>query len=124
MVQAFSRHISRLSSSYLDTSKDRVYIDEENSPSRRSVQTVFSHIFRVYTSVLSPIVPLLTQEAWHHAPMYLKHEDAERYFSPFVSGWFTAPEEWNNELLRQDFIELEKIMELVKGVLARARDDK
>ncbi|KAK7203286.1 tRNA synthetases class I-domain-containing protein [Myxozyma melibiosi] len=124
VIQAVMRHVSRLSASYLDTSKDRIYVDEKTSLSRRSVQTVLCQIFRVYESILSPVIPLLTQEAWHHAPAFIKKNDPDACFSPFVSGWVSAPEEWKNEELRLEFAKLEKIGDAAKIVLARAREDK
>ena len=59
---------TQLSAFYLDVIKDRVYASAAAAPPRRSAQFVAWHILRNYASLLAPVVPLLTQEIWTHAP--------------------------------------------------------
>ncbi|KAK9366662.1 tRNA synthetases class I-domain-containing protein [Lipomyces kononenkoae] len=125
VVQAVNKNVAELSSSYFQLIKSRLYTDHPASLSRRTALTVLAHVFRLYASVLSPIIPLLTQEAWHHAPGCITGrggggQDAD-LFSPFVAGWYEAPEEWNNEKLRDDFLHLSQIRDAVNDGLEIAR---
>ncbi|KAK9374354.1 tRNA synthetases class I-domain-containing protein [Lipomyces chichibuensis] len=120
VVQAVNKNVAELSSSYFQLIKSRLYTDHPSSLSRRTALTVLAHVFRTYTSVLSPIIPLLTQEAWHHAPCCVTGQ-SEGVFSPFVSGWYETPEEWNNEKLRDDFLQLSNIRDAVNDGLEIAR---
>ncbi|KAK9449877.1 tRNA synthetases class I-domain-containing protein [Limtongia smithiae] len=124
VIHSVNKHVASLSASYLNTSKDRLYTDYATSLSRRSVQTVLANILRVYLSIVSPIVPLLTQEAWYYSPSWFKFNDDSKYFSPFVAGWYTAPDEWNNKEICADFKRLDAMETTVKSALAVARNSK
>ncbi|KAJ8098854.1 tRNA synthetases class I-domain-containing protein [Lipomyces tetrasporus] len=120
VVQAVNKNVAELSSSYFQLIKSRLYTDHPSGLSRRAALTALAHIFRMYASILSPIVPLLTQEAWHHAPCSVTGHSKD-VFSPFVAGWYKAPEEWNNEKLRADFSQLSQIRDAVNDGLEIAR---
>lgn len=53
-----------LSPFYLDFTKDILYIEEENSKNRRSVQTVFFETLTALLKLLTPIIPHTTSEAY------------------------------------------------------------
>ncbi|KAK9467054.1 tRNA synthetases class I-domain-containing protein [Lipomyces arxii] len=120
VIQAVNKHVAELSASYFSTSKDRLYTDKTTSLSRRSAQTVLAHIFKTYSAILSPIIPLLAQEAWHHAPSSV----TAGQFSPFVPGWFVAPQQWNDAVLKEEFGVLAKVQDEVKSTMELARKEK
>ena len=61
-----------LSAFYLDFAKDVVYIEAENDPQRRAMQTVFYQTAVALTKLLTPIIPHTAEEIWSH----LKEEEA------------------------------------------------
>jgi isoleucyl-tRNA synthetase len=60
-----------LSAFYLDFAKDVVYIEAENDPQRRAMQTVFYQTAVALTKLLTPIIPHTAEEIWSH----LKEEE-------------------------------------------------
>jgi len=67
--------VNELSSFYLDFTKDILYIEEEDSHSRRSVQTVFYKIVSSLISILTPLIPHTASEAYSYLP-YKTESDA------------------------------------------------
>ena len=67
--------VNELSSFYLDFTKDILYIEEEDSHSRRSVQTVFYKIVSALISILTPLIPHTASEAYSYLP-YKTESDA------------------------------------------------
>ncbi|MCP3026193.1 isoleucine--tRNA ligase [Halobacillus sp. A5] len=57
-----------LSSFYLDFAKDILYIESEDHPYRRSIQTVYYQILTSLVKLMSPILPHTTDEAWKFIP--------------------------------------------------------
>ncbi|SDJ73809.1 isoleucine--tRNA ligase [Sediminibacillus albus] len=57
-----------LSSFYLDFAKDVLYIEGENSPRRRSIQTVYHEILTALVKLLSPILSHTADEVWSYIP--------------------------------------------------------
>ena len=53
-----------LSNFYLDIAKDIMYIDAEDSHSRRSMQTVFYDVLVALTKLFTPMLPHTTEEIW------------------------------------------------------------
>lgn len=53
-----------LSAFYLDLAKDILYIDPENSETRRSMQTVIYDILVKLSKVLTPVLPHTMEEIW------------------------------------------------------------
>jgi len=53
-----------LSNFYLDVAKDIMYIDAEDSHSRRSMQTVFYDTVVTLTKLFTPMLPHTTEEIW------------------------------------------------------------
>ncbi len=53
-----------LSAFYLDYIKDIVYIEDKNDPVRRSAQTVVYQTVKAYLTLLTPILPHTTEEAY------------------------------------------------------------
>lgn len=57
---------TELSAFYMNVAKDVVYIDGENSQTRRSMQTVFYQVLVSMTKLLTPILPHTTEEIWQY----------------------------------------------------------
>ena len=57
-----------LSNFYLDFTKDILYIENENSKVRRSVQTVLFNIVNNLSLLLAPILPYTSEEVYKHIP--------------------------------------------------------
>jgi isoleucyl-tRNA synthetase len=57
-----------LSAFYMDIAKDALYTDPEDSPTRRSIQTVLYNTLVALLKMLSPIIPHTTEEAWKYVP--------------------------------------------------------
>ena len=55
-----------LSAFYMNTAKDVLYIEAENSEVRRSMQTVFYDILLTLVKLLTPILPHTTEEVWSY----------------------------------------------------------
>lgn len=55
---------TELSAFYMNVAKDVVYIDAEDSHTRRSMQTVFYQILVTMTKLLTPVLPHTTEEIW------------------------------------------------------------
>jgi len=55
---------TELSAFYMNVAKDVVYIDAENSKTRRSMQTVFYKILVSFSQLLTPVLPHTTEEIW------------------------------------------------------------
>ncbi|GGH74609.1 isoleucyl-tRNA synthetase [Pullulanibacillus pueri] len=57
-----------LSAFYMDIAKDVLYTDPENSPARRSIQTVLYQHVVALTKMLTPIIPHTAEEVWQYIP--------------------------------------------------------
>ncbi|RPA92574.1 isoleucyl-tRNA synthetase [Choiromyces venosus 120613-1] len=115
MIVAYTN--SDLSAFYLDVTKDSMYSDPKDSQKRRGIQTVMYYILRNYLSILTPIVPLLTQEVWSHASSLVTKGAA----SPTQLGWYRSSETWNDETLIEEFKHINAIHSLVKLGIEKAR---
>lgn len=62
-----------LSAFYMNVAKDVLYIEAEDSPARRSMQTVFYDILDGLVKLLTPILPHTTEEVWQ----YMNETDQE-----------------------------------------------
>ena len=114
LVQMYTA--TSLSRQYLSETKDILYCDAESSTRRQAVQYVLSQILLNYLSMLSPLIPLYTEEAWHFSPAFLKREDAV-----YKMGWFAPKDEWCQPELARDMEMLEPLKERVLGILEQAR---
>lgn len=67
--------------------------------------------------MLTPIVPLLTQEVWSHATTLVTKDAA----GPTQLGWYKPVEAWNDENLIEEFKHINAIHSLVKLGIEKAR---
>lgn len=118
VVQIINHHTNTyLSAFYFDIIKDRLYASPHNSTERRAVQFVLSEILRVYLSILSPITPLLTQEAIDYTPQMVNKGQT----SPFKLGWVNLPEEYHDPLFEEEIPLIEKVLSVVKQAMEAGR---
>lgn len=75
-----------LSSFYLDFAKDVVYIEREDDPARRAMQTVFYDALSSITKLLTPILPHTSEEIWK----YLKEEEEYAQLAELPQADFAA----------------------------------
>lgn len=66
--------------------------------------------------MLSPLIPLYVEEAWHYTPSFLKKEDAA-----YKLGWFEPKFEWSRKDLAEDIELLAPLKESVLKILEEAR---
>lgn len=125
VVQAVQTYTAvSLSRNYLSDIKDTLYCDAENSRGRRAAQYVLSQvpllitnkILLNYLSMISPLIPLYAEEAWHYTPAFLKREDAV-----YKMGWFNPPQKWHRSDLAVDMAVIETLKEKVLHILEQAR---
>lgn len=84
VVKNLQAHMnSVLSSLYFDVAKDSLYADKADSPRRKAVQYVLHTVLDTYLRLLSPIMPLLTQEVWDLSPKSI----TRGLVSPAMAGW-------------------------------------
>ncbi|PXW92597.1 isoleucyl-tRNA synthetase [Streptohalobacillus salinus] len=57
-----------LSAFYLDFAKDILYIDAEDAPRRRSIQTVYYETVIALTKLITPILTHTAEEVWSYIP--------------------------------------------------------
>lgn len=67
--------------------------------------------------MLAPIVPLLTEEVWVHAPAVVTKE----IISPSRLGWYIPEERWNDTTIIQNFGQLNMVHLIVKANIEKAR---
>ncbi|MGB2907465.1 MAG: isoleucine--tRNA ligase [Candidatus Aminicenantaceae bacterium] len=108
-----------LSSYYLDVLKDRLYCSGSKSGLRRSAQTAFFHILRDTLSLMAPILPFTTEEAWEAMPAYDGKSESVHLelFSDFSEVWL-------REETYQEWESLGGLREAVLKELEKAREEK
>ena len=79
---------------------------------------VLTQILLNYLSMLCPLIPLYTEEAWHHTPSFLKKEDAV-----YKLGWFEPKKEWCRNDLAEEMKLLTPLKESVLKILEEARQN-
>lgn len=107
---------SELSAFYLDFAKDVVYIEPEDSYSRRCMQTVFYQTATALTKLLTPILPHTSEEIWK----FLKEDDEFAQLAEFpVSETFA-----DQEGLLAEWGEFMNLRDKVLKTLEEARNSK
>ena len=66
IIKVINKMILELSTWYFEFIKDSLYCDEENNSARRAIQTVLFQILKSFLTILSPIIPHTTDEAYEH----------------------------------------------------------
>lgn len=118
VIQLLNYHLNtELSATYFDIVKDRLYTDKVDGLSRRAVQSVLLEIHQTYISILSPVLPIVTQEVWDFTLPWIK----ENQPSPFLKGWKTLDSRYKNSELEAEFASIWKIKDEVKLLAEQGR---
>lgn len=107
---------NELSAFYMNVAKDVVYIDAENSHTRRSMQTVFYQVLVSLSELLTPFIPHTTEEIW----AYLK--EPEEFVQ--LAEMPTVQHFDNEEDLMKNWDAFMNLRSHVLKVLEEARDSK
>ncbi|KAH3678438.1 hypothetical protein WICMUC_001455 [Wickerhamomyces mucosus] len=117
VLKTLTNHVNiELSAIYFDVVKDRLYTDSENSVSRRSAQTVLFEIFKTYLSLLSPILPVLTQEVWDHTLPWIQGGKSNA-----ILNGIQDLSRFENDDIEQDFEKIWKIKDEITLLIERGR---
>lgn len=120
-VNALNRWTNlEFSAFYMETLKDRLYTEAEDSDSRRAAQTTLFYIYTYLQELLAPITPLLVEESWEHTPELIKAQLEH----PLRRIARTTPVEWVDEAINNDFIDLMAANTAVKVIQESARSKK
>jgi isoleucyl-tRNA synthetase len=120
-VNALNRWTNlEFSAFYMETLKDRLYTEAEDSASRRAAQTTLFYIYTYLQELLAPITPLLVEESWEHTPELVKAQLEH----PLRRIARTAPAEWVDDAISNDFVDLMAANTAVKVIQESARSRK
>jgi isoleucyl-tRNA synthetase len=70
---------NELSGIYMDITKDRLYCEDKNDPSRRATQSAMAHISKSMLGLIAPVLTYTTDEILEYAPALFK-EGMENVF--------------------------------------------
>ncbi|KAJ9237792.1 hypothetical protein DTO166G5_3355 [Paecilomyces variotii] len=120
-VTAINRWANQeFSAFYMETIKDRLYTEAQDSPSRRAAQTTLFQIYHYLQEILAPLTPLLVEESWEHTPEAIKAQCDH----PMKRVTAIPPAEWLNATLEQDFADLMAVNSVIKALQEQARSKK
>jgi isoleucyl-tRNA synthetase len=106
-----------MSNFYFDIIKDRLYVLEENAPSRRAAQTVLSRILQTLTLLISPVLSFTAEEIWSYIP-FQKEE------SVMLASWPDLSANYEDSALAERWDVILRLREEVNRVLETARKEK
>ena len=106
-----------MSNFYLDIVKDRLYVLEEDSLSRRSVQTVLWKVLQTITLLIAPILSFTAEEVWSYFP-------AKTAESVLLADWPDLPSYYQDDALADSWEIILLLKEEVNRVLEKARREK
>ena len=107
-----------LSNFYLDSAKDRLYISAEDSPRRRSCQTILAIALENLAKAIAPVLSHMAEDIWQALPYATPHT------SVFQAGWVTLDDQWHAPALATKWQTLAQSRDEVNKVLEKARADK
>ncbi|MBW4691919.1 MAG: isoleucine--tRNA ligase [Lyngbya sp. HA4199-MV5] len=107
-----------LSNFYLDSAKDRLYISAEDSPRRRSCQTILAIALENLAKAIAPVLSHMAEDIWQALPYATPHK------SVFQAGWVTLEDQWRAPELATKWQTLTQNRDEVNKVLEKARADK
>ncbi|KAI5291823.1 isoleucine-tRNA ligase [Ascosphaera aggregata] len=121
-VNAITKYVNQdFSAFYMETLKDRLYADYEDSLSRRAAQTTLWLIYQGLQSLLAPITPTLVEESWQHAPNSIKLKKCNPFIKPMNHNWWS---QYNNKQLEESFTLLMAVNSSLKIMQETARNHK
>lgn len=122
IIKDVNNHMNNeMSSFYFDISKDCLYTDSLSSVRRQNIQFVLREVLKTYISILSPILPDLSQEVWQSS----KHIFASTEVSPFMLpySYFELPQSYLNKEVEVKFDFLMELRNRIFGKLESLRKD-
>jgi len=108
-----------LSAFYLDVLKDRLYCSAKGSALRKSAQTALFEILRTTLTLMAPILPFTTEEAWESLSGFKGKED-----SIHLASFPSFGRKWLDEEVGREMDGLLALRETVLKELERAREEK
>ena len=108
-----------MSNFYLDVLKDRLYVENKNSVTRRAAQTVIYRILDTLTLLVAPILAFTSDEIWQFMPHSADRDARNVMFNDMPE----ATENVDSELLAR-WEKIHAVRDDVKKALELARSDK
>ena len=108
-----------MSNFYLDVLKDRLYVENKNSVTRRAAQTVIYRILDTLTLLVAPILAFTSDEIWQFMPHSADRDARNVMFNDMPE----AKDNVDNELLAR-WEKIHAIRDDVKKALELARAEK
>jgi isoleucyl-tRNA synthetase len=105
---------------YMETIKDRLYTESPTGLSRRAAQTTLFHIYIHLQTILGPLVPLLVEESWHHAPDIIRSTCEH----PLRRAVAVPDPTWESDRLEESFSVLMAANTAIKSLQETARSKK
>ena len=112
--------VNELSAFYLDISKDRLYVENKNSLTRRSAQTAMWEILSCLTRMLAPLLSFTAEEIWQE----MRTMDSSLPESVFLSDFPTQDKSKLNDELNSLWSEAENLKGAVSRMLETMRAEK
>ena len=109
ILQLENFFLTQLSSYYIKSVRDRLYCEKKDSLERRSAQTSLYHVFEKCLVMLAPVMPHLTEEAFHYSILKNSQNELTLFRSKLS---YNINSEWEN-------IEIDRLF----AILNQIRDD-
>ena len=107
--------VNDVSAFYASISKDSLYCDEKNSPSRKEYQTVFYTIIKTLSILLAPVLCFTMDEVYQNLP-------SKKYSHIALEDMVKESHEYDNEILNE-FSKLKDFRNVVNQKLEEARSN-
>ncbi len=107
-----------LSSFYLDIIKDRLYVLDANSLSRRASQTALYQIIKGLTQLIAPVLSFTAEEIWQNLNRIGKQEE-----SVFLSSWPHVEQKMVQSEMEEEWSQLMAVRRDVLKALEISRKD-
>ena len=108
--------VSDLSNFYLDIAKDRLYVSSALHFRRKSCQFILSQVIENLAVLISPVLSHMAEDIWQNIP-YDKKEK-----SVFQKGWPKLPQNWKNNQLDQQMVNLRKLRVEINKAIEECRN--
>jgi isoleucyl-tRNA synthetase len=109
-----------MSKLYIDITKDNLYCEAKNDPSRRATQTAMYIIVSALTRLLAPILSFTAEETWG----YMSHVASDDVSTVFCNPMPEAKEEFNFADIEAKYEALFNLRDGVMKALEIARTEK
>lgn len=107
-----------LSAFYFDIRKDSLYCDETSSLKRRSLRTVFDHLFKCLTTWTAPVLCFTAEEAWWARASQGPQQPET---SVHLQSYPNLPKAWENQDLDAAVRKKRDLRSVLTGALEKMR---